>query len=152
MTALRLVTTIEASATLSFDLSCNIGVHVESMALAHERAISGITTGQIGLGEEVTWRARHFGIVWKMTSKITEFEPPRRFVDEMQRGPFSSFRHEHTFEYHDGTTTMIDVVSYKLPFGPVGEVVDKVVVGRYLHDLLDVRNQYIKEIAEAAGG
>jgi len=34
------------------------------------------------LGDQVTWRARHFGIVFQMTSAITEYQPPKRFVDE----------------------------------------------------------------------
>jgi ligand-binding SRPBCC domain-containing protein len=42
------------------------------------------------LGDTVTWRARHFGIAFQMTSAITDYERPIRFVDEQQRGPFSA--------------------------------------------------------------
>ncbi|NJM41916.1 MAG: hypothetical protein HC853_14760 [Anaerolineae bacterium] len=38
------------------------------------RAIAGVTSGLIGLGQEVTWRARHFGIWQSLTVRITEFQ------------------------------------------------------------------------------
>ena len=38
-------------------------------------AVGGRTSGLIGLGEEVTWRARHFGVTQHLTSKITAFDP-----------------------------------------------------------------------------
>lgn len=66
-----------------------------------ERAISGVTSGLIGLGEEVTWRARHFGIPFTMTSKITALDGLRRFVDVQQRGPFHRFHHEHVCQPAD---------------------------------------------------
>jgi ligand-binding SRPBCC domain-containing protein len=47
------------------------------------------------LGDAVTWRARHFGIAFRMTSAITELQYPSRFADEQQRGPFRRWRHEH---------------------------------------------------------
>ena len=143
-----MATSIEASAELCFDLSCNIDVHVGSMEDSGERAIGGVTSGLIGLGGEVTWRARHFGIDWQMTSKVTEFERPYWFVDQMQWGPFAFFRHEHRFDQHGEITTMIDIVEYLLPLGPLGTIADAVIVKRYLRHLLEMRNRYIKAAAE----
>jgi hypothetical protein len=48
--------------------------------------IGGVTTGVMRLGDSVTWRARHFGVVFRMTSAITEYQPPSRFVDEQRGG------------------------------------------------------------------
>ena len=93
-----MVTDIKARPEDCFDLSRNIDLHLESMLASDERAIEGVTSGLISAGEEVTWEARHFGVTWRMTSRIIEFDPPRRFVDEMIRGPFTAFRHEHLFE------------------------------------------------------
>jgi ligand-binding SRPBCC domain-containing protein len=73
------------------------------------------------LGDMVTLRARHFGIVFRMTSAITEYEYPHRFVDEQQRGPFERWRHEHTFTaMANGATQMIDIVNFRSPLGLVG--------------------------------
>lgn len=117
------------------------------MQSSRERAIGGVTSGLIGLHDTVTWSARHLGVQWKMTVKITEFDRPRLFVDEMQRGPFTSFRHEHHFEQHGQTTTMRDVVTYRLPLGALGSMADAAFVARYLHTLLRSRNQFVRDVA-----
>ena len=57
-----------------FDLSLDIDAHVASMSESKERAVAGVTTGRIGLGETVTWRARHFGVWFTMTSEISELD------------------------------------------------------------------------------
>jgi ligand-binding SRPBCC domain-containing protein len=70
------------------------------------------------LGDTVTWRARHFGITFRMTSALTEYQRPIRFVDEQQRGPFRRWWHEHTFESAaEGKTLMVDVVEFRSPLG-----------------------------------
>ena len=119
MPVFRIETDIGAPVATCFDLARSIDLHLESMIASKERAVAGITTGLIGAGEEVTWRARHFGVQWRMTSRITEFDPPQRFVDEMVRGPFRSFRHEHVFEAIGTGTRMTDVVTFRIAFGRV---------------------------------
>lgn len=145
------VTTIAAPIEVVFDLSLDIDAHLASMADSGERAVAGTTSGLIGLGETVTWRARHFGIPFTMTSKVTEWDRPHRFVDEQIRGPFRSFHHEHRFEAVDGTTVMTDRVRFDAPVGPIGRVVEHLVLGRYLHKLIAERGQYLKAEAERRG-
>ncbi|MBA2281182.1 MAG: SRPBCC family protein [Actinomycetota bacterium] len=142
------VTTIEAPIDAVFDLSLDIDAHLASMAESGERAVAGTTTGLIGLGETVTWRARHFGIPFTMTSKVTEWDRPRRFVDEQLKGPFRRFHHEHVFDSADGVTTMTDRIRFDAPLGPLGRLVETLVLGRYLHKLIDERGQYLKATAE----
>lgn len=67
---------IDAPLDVVFDLSLDIDAHRASMARSNERAIAGVTSGPIGLGEEVTWRGWHFGIPFTMSSRITELERP----------------------------------------------------------------------------
>ncbi len=45
---------IEAPPEAIFDLSLDIDAHMASMADSNERAVAGVTSGLIGLGEEVT--------------------------------------------------------------------------------------------------
>ncbi len=146
----ELHTMIEAPITDVFDLSLNIDAHLQSMTDSGEKAIAGVTTGLIGLNETVTWRARHFGIPFTMTSRITELERPHRFVDEQQRGPFKRFRHEHLFQAVGERTQMIDLVSFDAPLGLVGRAVETLVLGRYLENLIRQRNAYLRDEAEAA--
>ncbi len=147
MSVLRIVTEIAAPVETCFDLSRSIDLHLESMVASKERAIAGVTSGLIGDGEEVTWAARHFGIPWRMTSRITAFDRPWRFVDEMTRGPFSFFRHEHVFEPQGETTRMVDVVEYRSWCWPLAPIADRV-IGLYLGRLLRTRNHVIRSKAE----
>lgn len=140
-----MVTDIAAPPQVCFDLSRSIDLHLESMAASRERAVGGITSGLIQAGQEVTWEARHFGVLWRVTSRITEFDPPRWFVDEMDEGrPFSRFRHEHRFEASGPGTRMTDDVTFTTRWGPVVDAVVHV----YLRRLMRTRNAAIRRRAE----
>lgn len=141
-------TAIAASPEVVFDLSLDIDAHLDSQAAAGERAVGGVTAGRIGLGEEVTWRATHFGVPFTMTSRITELERPHRFVDEQTRGPFRRFRHEHEFRPSGAGTTMVDRVSFDAPLGPLGRLVERLVLGAYLERLIEERGRFLRVAAE----
>jgi len=141
----RLVTELDAPPERAFALSLDIGAHERSMAASGERAVAGTTAGTIGLGESVTWRARHFGVVWRMTSRITALEAPHRFVDEQVRGPFARFHHEHRFEPSARGTRMVDEVSFRAPLGPLGRLAERVALARYLPRLIADRNALLAE-------
>ena len=126
-----------------FDLARSIDAHKESMRQSHENAIGGVTSGLISLDEEVTWRAWHFGVPIRMTSRITEMQKPDYFVDEQVRGPFQRFRHVHEFSQDSNGTTMVDRIEFAAPFGPVGRLAEKLVLGRYLRRLIEVRNRHL---------
>ena len=125
-----------------FERSRSIDLHVASMARSRERAVGGVTSGPIGLGEQVTWRAWHFGIPFTMTSRITEMDAPHWFVDEQVRGPFRSFRHEHAFVPNGPGTLMVDHVVLEAPIaGPGG--LSEFVLGRYMLRLIERRNAHL---------
>ncbi len=140
----------------AFDLSLSIDLHRASFERSGEQAVDGVTAGVIGMGEFVTWRARHFGIVWTMTSVITEWDRPRRFVDEQRKGPFKSFRHEHLFEPDGQGTRVTDHVEFEAPLGVLGRVAERLVLARYLRHLIEVRNDFLvteaQRLAEAKEG
>ena len=148
MTKFQLETQIEAPIGLVFDLARDIGLHERSMASTGERAIAGRMSGPIEQGETVTWRARHFGLWWTMTSRITEVDAPTTFADQQEGGPFAWFRHRHTFRAVPGWTVMTDDWEHAAPFGPIGRVVDRLVLGRYMRRLLETRNVALKAEAE----
>jgi ligand-binding SRPBCC domain-containing protein len=139
---------IDASIERTFDLSLDLDLHAASMARSGERAVGGRRSGRIGHGEEVTWRARHFGAWWTMTSRITEYERPTRFVDEQVRGPFAMFRHAHRFPDAGSTTEMIDEVWFEAPIPVVGRVGERILLERYVGRLIDRRNAHLAATAE----
>ena len=46
-------TAISAPAELVFDLSRDVDAHLQSQARSREQAVGGVTSGTIGLGEQV---------------------------------------------------------------------------------------------------
>ncbi len=134
------VTLVPGPVEQVFDLSLDVDLHQASMASSDEHIVGGVATGGMRLGDTVTWRARHFGIWWTMTSTISAYERPGRFVDEQVRGPFRRFRHEHLFEVADGGTRMTDLIEFDAPFGPLGRLVERVGLGRHLRHLIELRN------------
>ena len=149
MRYIRLKTVIAASIGDCFDLSLSVDAHTASMRGSGERAIGGVTSGALELGDTVTWRARHFGIAFRMTSAITEYQYPSRFVDEQLHGPFRRWWHEHTFKTADGETVMTDVVRFQSPLGPLGSLADRLVLDRYMSHLLRQRSAWLKATLEA---
>ena len=149
MTRIELETRIQADPAVCFDLSRDIDLHTRSLGHTGERAIAGKTTGLIGLDEEVTWEGRHFGLMLRHTSRITVFDPPRHFRDEMARGHFKSFCHDHFFDAIGTETSMRDVLEFESPAGFVGRIVDALILRNHLRELLRTRNAVIKSAAES---
>ncbi len=83
MPTIHLSINIQAPIQKVFDAARSIDLHQTSMSHTCERAIAGKTDGLIALGETVTWEAKHFGIMQKLTVKITQMEAPYTFIDEM---------------------------------------------------------------------
>lgn len=150
MPTIRLETYIQAPIERCFDLSLDVDAHSNSTAHTHERAVAGVTTGMMRLGDTVTWEAVHFGIKQYLTSKITAYERPRRFTDEMVKGIFRSMRHTHEFVAQPPGTLMIDVFTFQAPLGILGRVAEVLFLTRYMKTLLLTRNRYLRQAAEAA--
>lgn len=138
-----LVATANVSAQQLFDISLDIDAHLSSMRRSGERAIGGTTSGTIGLGETVTWRARHFGIWFTLTSRITELDRPTRFVDAQVRGPFTVFVHEHRFEQVANGCRMTDTITVGSRI--LGRLVERWILVPYLRRLIATRNAYLLE-------
>jgi ligand-binding SRPBCC domain-containing protein len=125
-------------------------MHTRSTAASGERAIGHRTSGLLGLGDEVTWHARHFGIGQTLTSRITAYDRPAYFRDSMVRGPFARLDHDHTFaEDGQGGTIIGDTFEYAAPLGPLGRVAEILVLTSYLRRFLEARNREIKSVAES---
>lgn len=143
-----LKTVIHAPREKVFDMSRDMDIHQAGMSEYKEKAVSGKTSGLINLGETVTWRARHLGVFQQLTVKIVEMESPSFFADEMVKGVFDRFRHEHHFKEHESGTLMTDVFDYTSPFGWLGRQVDRFLLIKYMTNLLSKRNKQLKIEAE----
>jgi ligand-binding SRPBCC domain-containing protein len=148
MINLHLTTVIEAPPSRVFDLSRSINLHTISTQNTNEKAIAGVITGLINLNETVTFQAKHLGKLRQHTSKITEMNMHTNFTDEMIKGDFTYFKHQHFFKPIQNGTIMIDIVDFESPYGIIGKLVNKLYLKKYLQKLLSNRNEIIKQYSE----
>lgn len=148
MTTITLETSIENNIEAVFERSLDIDFHQKSASKTQETAIAGITSGQIGLNETVTWRGKHFGIFLTHTSLISALEKPFTFTDEMIEGNFKSFKHIHSFTTSQGVTIAKDKLTYEVPHGIFGQLFNVLFLKRHLTQLLNNRNLAIKNSLE----
>jgi len=154
MTELHTTVVIRAPIARVFDLARSIEVHVLGNIHYGEQATAGTSSGLMGPGESVTWRARHFFIRQNLTSAITSFDPPCYFQDTMLRGAFRSMQHDHHFRELpslDGSplTEMRDDFRFSAPLGPLGWIAERLILRRYMLKLLNERNTVIQQVAES---
>jgi ligand-binding SRPBCC domain-containing protein len=148
MTTIELTTQIAAPPAACFDAARSIDLHLSAAANTDERVVKGRTSGLCELGEEITWQARHFGVLQKLSVRITAMEFHSYFVDEMVRGAFKSMRHEHHFKADPGGTLMHDVFTYEVPLGPLGWIFNVLLLERHMRQFLLDRNRHLKEYCE----
>jgi ligand-binding SRPBCC domain-containing protein len=149
MSLIELATVISAPRERVFDLARSIDAHQDSALRTNERAIAGVTTGLIGLHNEVTWEARHLGLTQTLTVRVTKLNPPAHFQDVMITGAFKRMRHDHEFLEHPSGTLMIDRFEFQSPFGILGNVIDRLFLSAYMRRFLVERNSVLKRLAES---
>ena len=149
MIRLEDITVIQAPIERCFDLARSVEVHLAGNRHWGETAEAN-GAGLLNRGDCITWRARHFGIRWRLTSEITGMDRPTWFRDAQIRGPFGSMRHDHYFKpLAGGRTQMRDVFCFAAPIPVFGRLAEITFLGRNMLGLLRERNAVIKSIAES---
>jgi len=150
MTRIELSTHVRAPRERCCDLSRSVELHTRSTATTGATAVGGRTSGLLGPGEEVTWRARHFGIRQTLASRITAYDRPAFFRDSMVRGAFAPLDQDHhVADDGRGGTLLRDVFEFAAPCGMLGLLAERLVLTSYLRRLLTERNRAIKAVAES---
>jgi ligand-binding SRPBCC domain-containing protein len=146
-------TLIHAPIGRCFDLSRSVEVHLLSNVHSGEQAMAcgGVTSGLVGLSEQVTWRAKHFGVWQNLTSRTTAMEPPSYFQVTMVEGIFRSMQADHYFRsLEGGVTEMKDDFRIAAPLPVLGLLAEALFLRRYMLALLLERNAVIKRVAESS--
>lgn len=147
-----LETIIAAPPAEVFATSLDPQLHLRSMARYGETMVEAPAGGVFTEGTTATWRARHFGIPFRLRSVVFDIDPPRSFSDRQVSGPFGAYLHEHRFDEHPVGTLMRDTVTFRSPFGPLGRLVDAVVMRSYMRRLIAGRNETISSEIAGRGG
>jgi ligand-binding SRPBCC domain-containing protein len=103
---------------------------------------------EMGPGARIDYALSLYGVPLRWRTRITEWEPGVRFVDEQERGPYALWRHTHEFESRGGSTIVRDLVDYALPLGPIGWAAHLVLVERALVRIFDFRADAIRRLLE----
>ena len=98
-------------------------------------------------GTLIDYRLRVRGVPIRWQSRISEWDPPYRFLDEQTRGPYRFWIHEHTFEPDGDETIARDFVRYD---HVGGRIVNRLMVGRDVKAIFDYRRRMLDEIFAAA--
>jgi ligand-binding SRPBCC domain-containing protein len=149
VTVLRATTIVYAPVELVFDLARDVTEHAAALAHTGERLVPpGRCHGLLEEGDLVCFQARHFGLPMELCSRVVELRQPHLFVDQQVRGAFRRLRHTHLFTVTDGGTRVTDVLEWTSPAGPLGLLVDAVVLRRHLLGIVRARNAHLKRRAE----
>jgi ligand-binding SRPBCC domain-containing protein len=74
-------------------------------------------------GLMISYRVRPvLGINMNWLTEITQVEAPYYFVDEQRAGPYALWHHEHRLRPTEKGVIMTDLVTYRPPAGPLGDL------------------------------
>jgi len=104
------------------------------------------STEKVMEGTTIDYRLRLHGIPFAWQSQITEWKPNRSFADIQTKGPYSFWHHKHEFEEKNGGTLLKDYVTYKVPFGIIGDLLAHHFVKKDLENIFSFRRSKIKEL------
>ena len=80
---------------------------------------------------------------------IAEYDPPHGFRDVQVIGPYRLWDHRHRFRLESGGTLIEDFVVYEPPLGPLGGVLDALMIRRQLAAIFEYRRRRIEELLGA---
>lgn len=99
----------------------------------------------------VTYTVTPFlGVAVHWVTEITHCVAPSFFVDEQRFGPYRFWHHQHHFRQVPGGVEMDDIVHYRLPFGPLGELAAPFVATR-LRRIFDFRREALDSRFSSGG-
>jgi len=91
-------------------------------------------------GRLIDYQLALFGIPFRWRTVIEEWSPETHFVDRQLKGPYLLWHHTHTFEELTSRRILMkDIVRYRIPLGPLGQVAQALFVGGMLKMIFDYR-------------
>jgi ligand-binding SRPBCC domain-containing protein len=79
------------------------------------------------------------GLKMNWVTEITQVKDKHFFIDEQRIGPYSLWHHQHFFEEKEGGILMTDIVTYKPPFGILGNIANFLFIKKQLQSIFDYR-------------
>ena len=87
------------------------------------------------------------GIKSNWVTEITQVKDKEFFIDEQRFGPYKMWHHEHLFkELPNGKTLMKDKISYKIPFGLLGDIAQVMFIKKQLKGIFEYRFETLEKL------
>jgi ligand-binding SRPBCC domain-containing protein len=97
-------------------------------------------------GQVITYTVKPvLGIPLFWMTEITHVQDRQFFVDEQRVGPYALWHHQHHFKSVEGGVEMTDLVHYRLPLGPLGDIANALFVKRQLDQIFDYRWKVLEQ-------
>jgi ligand-binding SRPBCC domain-containing protein len=101
---------------------------------------------EMRVGAVIEYRLRVHAVPVFWRTRIVEWDPPHRFADMQERGPYALWHHTHSFLADGETTLMRDQVRWRIGFGIAGELARRLFVNNDLERIFDFRREAITEL------
>lgn len=152
MADLAVTTTLPCGIERAYDLARRVDVHERAMASYDERVVDAPPNRVLDEGDRVARESTHLGLTLRRTHEVAAATPPLTYREVQVEGPFVEFVHDHEFERIDATHTIVDdELTYELPWGALGDALDRAYVRGYLRRVLRERNRVLESIADERG-
>jgi len=79
--------------------------------------------------------------IW--VTEITHVNELNYFVDEQRFGPYKMWHHEHIFKPTDGGVIMEDIITYVVPFGFFGRIMNRLVIEKKINEIFNYRRNVL---------
>lgn len=90
------------------------------------------------------------GIKTTWVTEITHIKHKHYFIDEQRVGPYTIWHHQHFLESTSDGTLMKDIVSYKPPFGFLGNIANSLIIKKKLEEIFAYRTKALNGLFEQA--
>lgn len=79
-------------------------------------------------------------------TEITHVDHLHFFVDEQRIGPYKIWHHEHHFQKTEKGVLMTDLLNYEAPYGPLGNLLNRIWIRKQVQQIFDYRFQKLQEL------
>jgi len=111
--------------------------------------LSNIEGMEMYPGMIVQYRVSPFtGVKMNWVTEITHIKDRVYFIDEQRFGPYALWHHQHHFKAQEGGILMTDTLHYKVPYGFIGTLADKLLVDKRIEEIFQYR---VKAVAQIFG-
>jgi ligand-binding SRPBCC domain-containing protein len=108
--------------------------NIRLMTPASMMLIFDVAPQHLSAGARMEFRVQAYGVVRSAVHEVTDWQPPRRFVERQVAGPMGAWEHEHLFEPTPSGVRVTDRITFAPPSGMLGLLVNERKIRESLED------------------